>query len=201
MISRTLNVGLAEARGKYVVRMDADDISLPRRLEIQWKYMEAHPEVGVAGGVMQLMDENGQDLGRRIYHQEDREIRQHLFRYSPFSHPTIILRKAVLDKCGGYDPQYDLAEDYELYFRLGRVAKFGNVPDTLLRYRVAKKSLTAQVARRMELKTLEIRRKAATDYGYTPTPGDRLYGFLQWLSIFLIPVKLKKAVFTWWRSF
>jgi glycosyltransferase involved in cell wall biosynthesis len=200
MISRALNAGIARARGKYIVRMDADDLAMPDRLRKQVTFMEAHPEIGVSGGSMLIMDENARIFSRRTYHLHDADIRRHLFRYSPFSHPTIILRKAVLEQCGLYNPDFDLAEDYELYFRIGRVAQFGNLPDVLLHYRVVNKSITGQVTRKMERITLAIRRKAVREYGYQMSWLDWGYWILQYLSLCFFPANLKKSLFIWLRG-
>jgi len=187
-LSKTLNRAIEASRGEYLVRMDSDDVSMPERLAIQVAFMDANPEVGVSGGTMQIINEQDKRIGVRRYYATDAEIRAHLFRFSPFSHPTIILRHAVLDKAGGYEHCFNPAEDYELYFRLGRISKFGNVPQTLLRYRVVPKSMTTGSTRAMESKTLEIRRKAVREYGYTMTLVDRIYGFVQWSTMFLVPV-------------
>jgi glycosyltransferase involved in cell wall biosynthesis len=199
-LSKTLNRAISEARGEYVARMDSDDISLPGRVRIQVEYMDAHPKVGVSGGSMQIMNEQGALIGVRRYHLTDAEIRKHLFRYSPFSHPTIILRQSVLAQAGGYDHSFNPAEDYELYFRLGRISKFGNVPQTLLQYRVVPKSMTTGSTRAMESKTLEIRRKAVREYGYAMTPIDRMYGFMQWITMFLMPGRVRVWLFNTLRG-
>ncbi|NTV51498.1 MAG: glycosyltransferase family 2 protein [Candidatus Firestonebacteria bacterium] len=186
-LSRTLNRAIEAARGEYLVRMDSDDVSLPDRIAKQVAYLDAHPEVGVAGGAMDIIDGQDRLIGVRRYALTDGEIRARLFCYSPFSHPTIILRKAVLLQAGLYDPAYNPAEDYELYFRLGRLAKFGNLADTLLRYRVVPKSMTTGSTRAMEVKTLEIRRRAVKEFGYRMTFFDKIYGSLQQITMRLMP--------------
>jgi glycosyltransferase involved in cell wall biosynthesis len=195
-ISRSLNRGIEQARGRYIARMDGDDVAVPGRLEKQVAYMEAHPEVGISGGTMKIMDGMGRIFSQRHYHLTDAEIRRHLFRYSPFSHPLVILRKAVLDQVGYYDPAFDFAEDYELYFRIGRVAQFGNLPDVLLHYRMLPNAITARRMQVMETKTLAIRQKAVREYGYTMTWRDRLYGLVQRSSRYLMPDFLRIWLFT-----
>ncbi len=194
-ISRTLNRGLQTARGQYIARMDADDISALDRLEKQVAYMDQHPEVGVCGGKMQMINAAGAVIGQRPYYLTDSEIRRRIFRYSPFAHPTIIMRKAVLEKCGYYDPAFDYAEDYELYFRVGRIATFGNLPDVTLRYRVLPRSTTSSVTKKMELKTLAARKKAVKEYGYCMTRGDRIYLLLQYISVYTMPYAFKIWLF------
>jgi glycosyltransferase involved in cell wall biosynthesis len=200
MISRTLNAGLNQAQGEYLARMDADDVSLPDRLAKQVAYLDAHPRAGVVGGTMVITDATGRATGERRYHLTDAAIRRHLFRYNPFSHPLVMMRTAIVRAVGGYLPEYDFAEDYELYFRIGRKAEFGNLPDVLLRYRVVPRSLTAAVTRAMELQTLAVRRRAAKEYGYAMTGFDKIYWLLQYLSVYCIPPRWKSRLFSMLRQ-
>jgi glycosyltransferase involved in cell wall biosynthesis len=199
-LSRSLNRAIKASRGEYLVRMDSDDVALPDRIAKQVAYMDAHPEVGVAGGAMDLIDGQGRVIGVRRYFQTDARIRARIFRYSPFSHPTIVLRKAVLLRAGLYDPACNPAEDYELYFRLGRLAKFGNLAETLLRYRIVPKSMTTGSTRAMESRTLEIRRRAVKDYGYTMTVFDKIYGGLQRGTMVLMPGAFRVRFFNLLRG-
>ncbi|MFA6383013.1 MAG: glycosyltransferase, partial [Parcubacteria group bacterium] len=194
----TLNRGIAIAKGKYIARMDADDWSYPDRLQKQFEFMEKNPEVGVSGGVVDICDEKMEVTGRRKYNLSDDCIRKKIFRYNPFAHPAIIIRKDILQKSGLYDDEYNLAEDYELYFRIGRHSKFANMEDILLKYRIFPGSSTGKSTRKMELATIKARNKHSSEYriGFF----DRLYKSAQYLSVFLIPSKLKVRLFNFFRS-
>ena len=143
-ISATCNTGLKIAKGKYIARMDADDVSLPDRLSRQVKFMEAHPDIGVLGGGMRYMAESGELLGIPPQFFGDLAIRWNLLFETPFFHPTVILRKSLLDEYGlQYDPSYSRgAEDYELWSRLLPVTKGENLQDTVLYYRLHPNSNT-----------------------------------------------------------
>lgn len=199
-LSGTLNKGIKIARGDYIARMDADDISFPNRLEKQLDFMEKHPEIGISGATMEIINEASSIIGKRKYHLTDSEIRKHIFKYSPFSHPLVIIRRSVLQKVGYYDPKYNPAEDYELYFRIGRCSKFGNLPDILLLYRIMPKSMTTGSTKKMELKTLAIRDRAVKEYGYKMTITDKLYWILQYFSVFIIPAPIKIWLFNQLRN-
>lgn len=197
---QNLNKCLSMARGKYVARADNDDWSYPYRFEKQYKFLESHPEVGIVGGAMELINEDGEVISKRKYHLSDNEIRKHLFRYSPFSHPLVMIRKSVLDIVGYYNPEYAPADDYELWFRIGKVSKFANLPYVLLQYRIAAGSMTHNLTKKMELATIAVRKKYEHDGTYKMNIVDKLYTFLQYLSVFFIPSKLKIRLFNLLRN-
>ncbi len=149
MVSHTLNKGLLLTKGKYIARMDADDWSYPDRLQKQFDYMEAHLEVGVSGGTMEVCNEKLERIGYRRYNLTDTEIRKKLFRYSPFSHPLVILRAEVAKKFE-YGPVLAIAQDYDLYFRIGKISNFGNIEDVLMKYRMVNQGTSISKARIQE---------------------------------------------------
>ena len=197
-VSRTTNKGIEVARGKYIAIMNADDVSLPERLEKEFRFLEENPEVGIVGGTMLVVSAGGRVLGDRRYYIRDEEIRKHIFRFSPFSHPTVMIRKAVLEKSGLYDPYYKSAGDYELYFRIGMHAKFANLKDRLVRYRIVSGSLTTGGLKTMELKTIEARRKFFDSHAYQANKIEKFYNFLHLLSVRvpIVPPKQKMWLFS-----
>lgn len=202
-IARTLNTGIKLARGKYIARMDADDWSYPDRLVKQHHFMEEHPEVGIMGGTMVIVNEAGKVIGERRYYTQDKEIRRNIFKFSPFCHPVVMIRRAVLEKSRLYDPGYKSSEDYDLYFRIGLHAKFANLEDKLIRYRVLPDSLTTGRLERVELTTIEIRKKFFDSEAYQAKKIDRIYNFLHLVSVRvpIIPPKQKIWLFSFIRGF
>ncbi|MFA7208788.1 MAG: glycosyltransferase [Parcubacteria group bacterium] len=198
-ISSTLNKGLALARGKYIVKMDADDWSYPDRLEKQVRFMEKNPQVAISGGTMEVCDEGMVVLNKRPYNLTDREIRRKIFLYNPFCHPAVIYRTDIAKRVGGYC-LIDSAGDYELYFKLGLHGEFANLPDVLLKYRVNRGSISVYKARSQERDTLYVRLKAVFEYGYRMRPVDKLYFACQFLSMYLIPQRTKAWIFNRLRS-
>lgn len=193
--SAALNRGLRVAMGKYIVRMDADDWSYPDRLERQFAYMESHPKVGVSGGAIEICNEKLKVLNKRRYPIGDQEARKIIFRYSPFAHPATIWRRDILKKVGGYNENIPLSQDYELYFRVGRISLFGNLNQVLLKLRTHKDSSSILRGRFQEQYTLYSRIKAFLEYGYKMSFLDKLYAFVQMLSMAIIPSKLKFWLF------
>jgi glycosyltransferase involved in cell wall biosynthesis len=193
-ISASCNTGVGYARGEYIVRMDADDWSYPTRLEKQIEHMDRYPEVVVSGGTMEVCDKNLNVLNKRTYRLTDEEIRKNIFYFNPFCHPATIYRTDALRKTKGYS-KLRTALDYELYFQLGLVGNFSNLPDTLIKYRVNKGSISISRAREQEFTSLYIRLKAVFEYGYEMDWKGKLYFIGQFLSMYIFPTRAKLALF------
>ena len=131
------NRGCGMARGKYIAHMDADDVSLPYRLDRQIAFLEKHENVGVLGGAADIIDEHG----RRVSHEqpplEDELIRAAFRSFSnPILHPAVVMRKQAFDVTGGYRPQFLRAEDIDLWLRVIERWRAANLSDVVLRRRI-----------------------------------------------------------------
>src|SRR5688572_19220137 len=89
-IAGNRNKGVGLARGKYLLWQDADDVSVPGRLEKQFRFMESHPDVGIVGGYIELF-RGGAALGVRKYPADDASLRRCIFRYSPVAQPAAMV--------------------------------------------------------------------------------------------------------------
>jgi glycosyltransferase involved in cell wall biosynthesis len=168
----SLNRGIEASRGKYVARMDADDVALPARFERQVEFMEKNPAVGVVGSAIRRVYPDGSSrIRRRPLDSEG--IRRNIVRICPFTHSTVMIRKEVFGKAGLYDAAKDgsrglLVEDYDLWVRiLAAGYELANLPDVLteyyeepgsiLRSRPLRKRIAQQVFSRVEaIKTLRL---------------------------------------------
>lgn len=129
----SLNRGVEASRGALVARMDADDVALPDRLQKQVDYLDQHPEVGLLGGIARYIDASGEDAGGawpRWYPPALNAWRT-LFE-TVLCHPTVVIRRSVLDAVGVYDPAALHAEDYELWTRAIFHTRIANLPDPVL---------------------------------------------------------------------
>ena len=198
--SKTLNEGLAIARGEYVVRMDADDWSYPERLEKQTLFMDKNRDVVLSGSAIQICDSGLKTLNKREYPQTNEDIRKKIFRYNPFCHPATIWRTDIMKQVGGYDNNIPLTQDYELEFKVGRYGKFANQSMVLHRLRTHKKSSSIRHGERQELTALYIRLKATMEYGYSMSIFEKFYLAIQFVSIFFVPVQVKFWIFNFFRK-
>jgi len=149
-LSGALNRGIREAKGKYIARMDADDIAMPGRLEQQIRFMEQHPDVGVCGSAIEIF---GRKQQTRVdtYPTGANEIKAYALFDCPFCHPSVVMRKDFFQRHYlEYDGSYYPTEDYELWARATSHFQTANVDDVLLRYRVHDESMTGADWDRMD---------------------------------------------------
>lgn len=149
--TKSLNKGIEIAQGKYIVRMDADDIAETNRIEVQVEFMEDNEDVAVAGSnvVIFLSDK---PLIKKLTDFPTRysEIKCKLLFESPIMHQTVIMRKDVLlENNYRYKGEYKNIEDYELWMEMAEDHKIVNISKKLLRYRVISNSITNRSLKRM----------------------------------------------------
>jgi glycosyltransferase involved in cell wall biosynthesis len=198
-IAGNRNRGVSLAAGRYLAWQDADDISLPTRLEKQARFLDAHPEVAIVGAYIELF-RGDVTLGVRRYPADDATMRRCIFRYSPLAQPAAMIRLDALRGVGDYDLRYPPAEDIDMTFRLGRHHRLGNIEEVLLRYRESEGSATFTGLRKIEMSTVAIRLRNRRAPGFHMTVGDALYTALHCCSIWLVPPRWKIRAFNLWRN-
>lgn len=139
-IANALNSGLELARGEWVARMDADDESMPERLEEQRGFFLEHPEVGLVGSLVEFVGDRIASAGYGLYVDwinslvNSEAIALNRFIESPFAHPSVMFRRELVSQLGGYCVG-DFPEDYELWLRwMDAGVRMAKVPRTLLRW-------------------------------------------------------------------
>jgi len=130
------NTGTQLSRAEFIAVMDADDISLPTRLEKQAAYLEEHPFVGVVGTNVKLLDGGQSPKPIRTYPSQPALAAWSMAFFNSVAHPTVMIRREVLQKTNGYDPVCKGgSEDYDLFSRASSFTGVSNVPEVLLLYR------------------------------------------------------------------
>lgn len=133
-MTKALNYGLSLAQGKYIARIDSDDISFPKRLEIQINFLELHPDIDLLGGGMQVIDDMDNVIGlRNIYIKNPNKALCHL---NIYVHSDVMFRRSVLRKVIGYREKFQNAQDYDLWLRISEVSKIAKLQDILGQWRL-----------------------------------------------------------------
>jgi glycosyltransferase involved in cell wall biosynthesis len=138
-----LTHGIARSTAPYVARMDADDVSLPGRLERQVAFLEAHPRAAFVAPGVEVIDEAGTRVHEVVLPPDDPSLRRRLLLRNPFTHGSVVLRRTALEAVGGYRTDFGANEDYDLWRRLARGWELAAVPEILYRYRRHEQATTA----------------------------------------------------------
>lgn len=166
--TRALNLGLGLARGKYIARLDADDVMCRERLAQQVAYMHAHRDVVLLGTAVELIDEHGQRLCTYVLPTGERRLRRLLIRDNPFAHPSVMMRRGVVQWVGGYNDRFQICQDYDLWIRLARVGRLQNLAKPLTELRIHSQKMTWTRKREESAETLAIRWEAVRRGWYPP---------------------------------
>ncbi len=155
------NQALEATRADFIAMLDADDIAEPARLQKQLDFLRAHPDVGLLGSQLTIIDENSAQIGTRGYPTEHAEIVRAMARYNSIAQPSVMCRRHVVFDAGCYQYRaFPVNEDYELWSRLAaRGVRFANHPEALIRYRVHQSGTKAMMLKRMLRATIDVKNK------------------------------------------
>lgn len=196
--TNSLNYGLQIAKGKYIARMDGDDISLPTRFEKQVAFLEANEDVVVCGTNFSIIGNN-----YVVKFPENHEyIKIGLLEECKIAHPTVMLRKSILELHQiTYDKLMEPAEDYDLWVQLLVFGKLHNLQESLLQYRVHEMQVSSVRRKQQADMTKAIRFKLLTHLqsSFTPEQKDVYLGVIDSdkkisFKDFLVFLDLKKNI-------
>ena len=187
-LAYALNYGLNKARGKYLARMDADDISYPKRLEIQLRYLKRNPKVVAVGTQVKLINEKGNFIGYKKFPTDPEKIYQMMGTMMAIQHPTLLTYTKIIKKCPYAN--HTTAEDVSMFFKLLQYGNFLNTKEVLFKYRIRKNSDSLKNPKKTFNLTLKSRIKAVIDWNYKPTISAVLINITQSILISLLPDNL-----------
>ncbi len=169
-LSASLNKGIRAARGEYIARMDADDISNPERFEKQVAFMDAHPEVGVCGTWVEYIGDINDVLKLPLTHDA---IHARLLFENALAHPSVTMRASLIRRENlYYDEDIRYAQDYELWSRAVTRTKLANVGRILVQHRTHSQRVGAKYGRKQQEVHDRVHRRLLEDLGVDYTDDD-----------------------------
>lgn len=189
--SAAANIGFKIAKGEFIARMDADDVSYPERLEKQVDFMLKNPNMIVSGTQADVINEKGDVVGKKTFPLYHQNIYSSYGYYHPMLHPSCIFRRSLLpNKKQLWSNTHEPNDDYYTFFGLLRFGKFANTSDTLIGYRVHKSNKSLQKPRSKVFFAFKVRMDAVQNLGYHPSILAVLVNLMQFAGVFVLPERL-----------
>ncbi len=140
-LTKSLNIGILNAKGKYIARQDDDDVSLPQRFEKQIEILETDKEVTLVGTNQYEIKEDKVSLGK---YYNDEIINKIVYIYNPIAHTSAMFRKDLFIKLGMYDESFKTSQDFEAWMRLAKYGKITMLKEPLVKRYILDTSITAK---------------------------------------------------------
>lgn len=192
-LTKSLNKGLQHAKGKFIARMDSDDVSCPKRFESQVNYLNIHPEIAIVGGSLQEFDSENECLNVRHYPLTPEEVKRYIYKASPLAHPTVMMRRDMFDNGLKYDERFRMSQDIALWYdALCAGYQIGNLDEVTICFR-----RDGDVFKRRS------RQKAYNEFKIYMNGIRRYYGLFSWRYVYpiarlvfrLMPVSVVKWIY------
>lgn len=179
-VASSLNRGLETAGGEYIARMDSDDISMPERFEKQVAYLKNHESTVVLGTAINSFDGIGFQ-SQKTFSQDLEDMKVDLFFSCGLAHPSVMMRRDVIRELGGYDPNYNGLEDYELWCRVIEKYEITTLPDILLRYRIHENQVTKNPSEEYRTQMHNLKMRQLQQLGIDPlcSQAEAYYRFCE----------------------
>lgn len=187
--TKSLNKGIKLAKGKFIARIDSDDIwTYEKKLKEQVSFLENHQEYGLVGSFWNIINEKNQNLSKITYPYSDENLRKYILIENCFVHSSVLIRKSILNLVGDYNFKCDWAQDYDLWLRIGKVSKLYNIPKFMVDYRINPKGMTQSNYKKQLQDTYTVVKQYKQDY------PNFLKGYLLWHLRAYVPKRLKVKV-------
>jgi len=198
-LTASLNRGLTEARGKYIARLDSDDIATPNRIEQQLTFLRSHPKYPLIGSFAFLINGDDEIIGEKTSFTSPKDIQKHLLSFNFFTHSSFFFRKNAILKVGGYTETMKHTQDYDLLFKLAAHYPLAILNEYLTFYRITPNNISEAHYKRQEYYAVHARLRALFRYGFGKIHIYQV--ILPILSFLILPTSAKKFLITFSQRF
>lgn len=183
-VAYTRNRLISKASGFYLVFLDSDDLSLPTRIERQLNFLSNNEDVDVCGTNFYLIDKGNNIIGEKKFLETDTQCKKMMWR-CPFGNNTIMIKKRCFDLLGGYDEEFLLAEDLDVWLRFSSKFKFYNIQENLVMYRIHGQNSVIQKRKELYKYSIKAIRKAIKEYNYNLSIVGYIYFYFKKIAIIM----------------
>lgn len=197
-VSFTANKAIKIASGKFLVRMDADDISFSNRIETQLNFLKQNPKIVTVGSQCIVIDDQNKNIGNKTFPLNPSELKDMIFWAIPIQQPSMMVNLQKLPQnFQWYSNNFSSAEEVDLMFKFLKFGQIANLPNFLLFYRHLNNSLSHKNPKLTFNLTLKSRIKAIS-FGFRPSARAIILNLVQIIAINLLPTS---TVFDLWYRF
>ncbi len=196
-----MNVGLMKAKGRFIARMDADDMSHPRRIEKQVAYLLAHPDTILVGSQATVIDKHGKTIGTKRVPTDHDDIYNQYAIVHPVIHPSVMINRSLLPNPNKlYSCRFGINDDYYTFFKLLNYGKFANLEEPLIKYRLHGGNTSLVRLKHCFWNITKIRYEAIINLGYIAPWYVFLMILAQTMLIALLPEGVLRELFFYARG-
>lgn len=200
-VGKSLDKGISIAKGDFIARMDADDISFSKRLEWQVEYLLNNLDVVAVGGQVKLMDSKGRLFGKKNFPLSHNELYEMLYYAVPIQHPSLVVNRKLLPKDFSWYDGIRKSQDLHLFFKLTNYGKLGNIEQYVLKYRYYSGGNSLVNPKDTFKYVRRIRKEAIKSFNYRLSFKARIIGLIQNITVFFLPNFAIRLLYPLFRKF